>query len=308
MDHDGIVAHLRDRGKGVIENIMQAPDLQSVASASLAIFAQLRPVARAILQAKIALEAQQRMRADVTPGGQEAGATLVQTRTVSPETLFGEISIPGRTFQCRGGGATFRPDDTALGVPDTGDFTDDGRDLYAPLAAELPPRVANTRFAQCTGVPLSSCGAQAIIDSTAEHLRTWQAERESRETEAVGEAVAVGDGGAELRVEIARDGVMAPIDGRWQDANGGPLLVRQLEAQPEAPTLGVVLARRDVGSLGSADDLAVRLTQAMREAGWAHISVGEILGDGAPWSWTVADAPVPGVRQTLDSDHLSEPL
>ena len=143
MDHDGIVDHLRDRCKGFIENIMQAPDRQSVASASLAILTQMRPVARDILQAKIALEARQLMRADVIPCCQEAGVSLVHPRTVSPETLFGEITIPVRTFQCRGCGATFRPDDTVLGVPETGDFTDDVRYLYAPLAAELPHRVAN---------------------------------------------------------------------------------------------------------------------------------------------------------------------
>jgi hypothetical protein len=101
---------------------------------------------------------------------------------------------------------------------------------------------------------------------------------------------------------------MAPIDGPWQEAKVGTILVRQLAVQPEAPTLGVVLARRDVGILGSGDDVAVRLIQVMREAGWERLPIGEMLGDGAPWIWTVADAHVPGVRQTLDSDHLSEPL
>lgn len=308
MDHEGIVDHLLDRCKGVIENIMQAPELHSVSSASLALLAQMRPVARDILQAKIALEAQQLTRADVTPCCQEAGVTLVHTRTVSPETLFGEITIPVRTFQCHGCGATFRPDDTVLGVPETGDFTDDVRYLYAPLAAELPHRVANTLFARCTGVPLSSRGAQGLIDSTAADLRTWQVEREGREAEAVGEVLATGAGGAELQVEIAMDGVMAHIDGRWQEAKVGTILVRQLAVQPEEPTLGVVLARRYVGILGSGDDLAVRITQVMREAGWERLPIGEILGDGAPWIWTVADARFPGVRQTLDYYHLSEHL
>ena len=59
MDHDLIVEQLLDRCKGFIENILQAPDLHNVATASLAIFAQMREVAREILQAKITLEAQQ---------------------------------------------------------------------------------------------------------------------------------------------------------------------------------------------------------------------------------------------------------
>jgi hypothetical protein len=48
---------------------------------------------------------------------------------VSPETLFGQITIPVRTFQGGGCGATCRPDDAPLGVPEAGDFTDDVRYL-----------------------------------------------------------------------------------------------------------------------------------------------------------------------------------
>ena len=76
--------------------------------------------------------------------------------------------------------------------------------------------------------------------------------------------------------------------------------MRQREAQPEEPTRGAVRARRDVGILGAAEDLAVRITQVMREAGGERLPVGEIRGDGAPWIGTVAAAPLPGVRQTLD--------
>ena len=230
MDHDLIVEQWLDRCKGFIENILQAPDLQSVASASLAIFTQIRQVARDVLQAKITLEAQQRTRAEVTPCCPEAGVTHVHTRTVSPQTLLGKITIPVRTFQCHGCGATFRPDDTALGVPEVGAFTDDVRWLYAPLAAELPHRVANDLFARCTGVALSSRGAQGIIDRTANDLSAWQAERERQEAQAVAAALGSGTGVSDLRVEIAMDGVAAPIDGRWQQPKVATLLVRQLDA------------------------------------------------------------------------------
>jgi hypothetical protein len=308
MDHDGIVEQLLDRCKGFIENILQAPDLHTVASAALAIFTQIRQVARDILQAKVILEAQQLTCADVTPCCPEASMTYVHTRTVSPETVFGEITIPVRTFQCHGCGTTFRPDDRPLGVPEVGAFTDDVRWLYAPLAAELPHRVANTLFARCTGVTLSSCGAQGIIDSTAEDLRTWQMERESQEAEAVGHALATEAHAAELRVEIAMDGVTAHIDGRWQQPKVATILVRRLAPQAAEPTLGAILARRYVCVLGTAEALAVRIQQALKEAGWARIPIGEIVGDGAPWIWNVADAYFPGVRQTLDYYHLSEHL
>jgi hypothetical protein len=216
MDHDLIVEQLLDRCKGFIENILQAPDLHNVGSASLAIFAQMRQVAREILQAKINLEAQQLKSQDIAPCCQEASMTYVHTRTVSPQTLFGEVCIPIRTFQCGGCGASRRPDDRPLGVPEVGDFTDDVRCLYASVAAELPHRVANDLFLQCTGVALSSRGAQGIIDSTAADLQPWQTRRETPEAQAVADAVGTGDGVSDLRVEIGMDGVTAHIDGRWQ--------------------------------------------------------------------------------------------
>jgi hypothetical protein len=306
MDHDLIVEHLLERCKCFIENILQAPDLHSVAAASVAIFAQLRHVAREILQARINLEAQQLQTREVTPCCQDARARYVHTRTVSPETLWGPVGIPVRTFQCSGCGASLRPDDRHLGVPERGDFTDDVRALYAPIVAELPHRVANDLFQRCTGVALSSQGAQSLIDSTAEDLQQWQAVGAISEGTARADTLESTDGAANLRVEIAMDGVMAHIDGRWQEAKVATILVRRLEAQAEEATLGAILARRYIGILGTADELATRIPQVIRASGWEWIPIGEILGDGAPWIWKVADAHFPGVRQTLDYYHLSE--
>jgi hypothetical protein len=122
----------------------------------------------------------------------------------------------------------------------------------------------------------------------------------------MGGALGSADGAADRRVEIALAGVRAPIDGRWQAAKGATIRVRRLAAQGAEPTRGAVLARRDSGILGAAEDLAARLPQVIREAGWERISIGAMLGDGAPWIGKVADAPFPGVRQTLDYDHLRE--
>jgi hypothetical protein len=178
----------------------------------------------------------------------------------------------------------------------------------APVVAERPHRVATDLVYPCTGGALSSWGAQGILDSTAKDLQRWQAERERQQSVAVGDTLGAGDGRSERRVEVAMDGVMAHIDGRWQEAQVATILGRRLEAAPAEPTLGAILARRSVGSLGAAEDVAARITQVIREAGGESIPMGEMLGDGAPWIWTVAAAHVPGVRQTLDDDHLSAHL
>jgi hypothetical protein len=129
MDHDRIVAHLLERCTCCIEHIVQAPDLPSVAAACVAIFAQMRPVARAMRHAKSTRAAQQRQSSAVVPWCQDAGARDVHTRTVSPETLLGQVGIPVRTCQCDGCGASLRPDDRHVGVPERGVLTDAGRAL-----------------------------------------------------------------------------------------------------------------------------------------------------------------------------------
>ena len=72
MSHDLIVEQLLERCKWFMENILQAPNLHHVGSASLAISTQMRQAAPEILQAKINLEAQQLQRQDIPllPGGQ----------------------------------------------------------------------------------------------------------------------------------------------------------------------------------------------------------------------------------------------
>ena len=162
------------------------------------------------------------------------------------------------------------------------------------MVAERPHRVANDLVERCTGVALSSRGAQGLIDSTAQDLQPWQAERGMPAAAAVVDALAAGDGAADLRVEIAMDGVMAHSDGRWQAVQVATLLVRRLDAQAEEPTLGTVIARRSVCVLGAAADLAARIKQAIGEAGWEPIASGEILGDGAPWIWTRGGYPRSG--------------
>lgn len=308
MDRALIVEQLLDQCKRFVESMLQASDLPHVAAASLAIFTQLREGAREILPAQIELEAAHLWGQEVPRCCGEATLQDVHTRTVSPTTLCGAVTIPGRPFQCGGCGATRRPDDALLGVPAAGDCTDDVRTRSTPLVAELPHRVAHDIFGRFTGVALSSRGAQGLIDRTAQALRTWDDEHAVQDATTVADVVAAGAGARARRVEIALDGVKAPIDGRWQEPKVATILVRQLPAGETEPPLGAVLARRSVCILGTAEALVAGITQGLQGTGGERLPVGAILGDGAPWIWNVADAHVPGGRQTLDSSHLREHL
>jgi len=89
----------------------------------------------------------------------------------------------------------------------------------------------------------------------------------------------------------------------------GTILVRRLEARNE-PTLGAILARAMLVSW-RAEGFGRPYHTGHPDAGWESIPIGEILGDGAPWIWNVAEAHSQGVRQTLDyyiSARISMPL
>lgn len=307
MDRAMIVGQVMQHCKRVIDNVLEAADLQTVATASLTIFDQIREVAGALLQAKVDLEAHTLHSHPVTSCCPGAALKYVHTRTVPPTTLFGPLTIPVRPFQCEECGATQRPDDAPLGVPLVGEFPDDIRCLYPPLVAELPHRIASDIFARFPGVTLSSRGAQGLIDSSAADHHAWRQKTERQDQTAVVEVLA-GPDASRLRLEMAMDGVTAPIDRRWQEPQVATGLVRHLPQGVQVPTRGAVRARRYVCVLGTADDLVERITAVIRAAGWDSIPVAEIVGDGAAWIWNVATEHYPGVRQVLDYSHLSEHL
>jgi len=78
---------------------MKPQDVHRVATASLAIFGQIRQVVREILQAKFTAEAQQLKGTNVAPCCQNASVRYVHIRLVSPQTLCGKVCIPVHTFR-----------------------------------------------------------------------------------------------------------------------------------------------------------------------------------------------------------------
>ena len=135
-------------------------------------------------------------------------------------------------------------------------------------------------------------------------LEQWREEQERVEEEVVDQVLGEGEG--ELRLEVAMDGVKAHIDGTWKEPKVGSIQVRRVVPGAEEPKLGEVVARRYTCVLGSADDLGARIRGIIREAGWSHLRIGAVLGDGAPWIWNLADRLFPQAPQILDWFHLKE--
>ncbi len=309
MDHEERVERLVNCCKSSIESILGDPALRSVGDACLALLEKFRGVSLEIAQAKVEMEAERLAKTAPAPCCEGAAMALVHTRDVHPQTIFGTVRIPVRTFRCARCAKHVRSDDVVLGVPESGEFTDDVRFLLAPIVAELPLRLAVELLGRATGLTMSPHGAQGAVASIARDVRREREEREAREEDEVAALrAATCEGDAEtLALEVGMDGVMAHVDGDWREAKVATLQVRKVDpAATGEKRLGKVVARRYACVLAGPGELALRIQAAIREAGWQGLTVAETLGDGAPWIWNLADQLFPGVVQTLDWFHLRE--
>lgn len=199
-----------------------------------------------------------------------------------------------------------RPDDAALGVPASGEYADDVRSELAPLDAELPHCVQCDVLERAAGVRLSPHGGRSMTATIAADLRADRPERERLEDAAVARALTGPQAGL-LGIGVSFDGVMAQVDGGRHEAKVGSVVVRQVDPSPSAEQRrGQVLARPVTCVRGSPEDLGRAVLALIARAGWTGVPVVEVVGDGAPWIWNLANAVFPNARQTLDGWHLRQ--
>ena len=307
MDQMGIVDHLVGRCKSLFEAILGTEGPRDLASVSLGLLEKFRDVGRETLQAAVDQEAARLAAQPLRAHCEGQAMRRVHTRRRRLQTLFGEIVVPVRTLRCAACAAHVRPDDAALGLPAQGDYADDVRDVFAPLAAELPHRLACDLLARATGVRLSPKGAVGMAASCAADLAAEKPERERAEDAAVAKALAE-DGGKDLGVEVAFDGVMAHLDGKWREATVASVVVRRARAAagPRDLRRGEIRARRVTCVREGPEAIGRAALDLISKSGWDAIPVVEVLGDGAPWIWNLAAAIFPDAMQTLDWWHLRQ--
>src|SRR3989442_12589483 len=101
MDRAMIVGQVMQHCKRLIDNVLEAADLQPVATASIALFNQMWEVARALLQAQVDLPAPQPHCQSPSPCRARAALQYVHTRTFEAPSLFSPIPIPFRPSRWR---------------------------------------------------------------------------------------------------------------------------------------------------------------------------------------------------------------
>ena len=307
MDRDARIEQILGCFKDMVETILAKPGHGAAAAASRAVAEKFREVGRQIVQAAVETAAYELAKTRPAPCCEGAAARLVHVREVGVRTLFGEVRIPVRTLRCARCRRYLRPDDAELGVPESGVLADDVREVLAPIVAELPLEVAADLLERTTGVQLSVHAVQGAVASVARDVRREREAREVREHDTVAALRAAHcDGGAQtLGLEVGMDGVMAHVDGAWRETKVATLQVRKVDPAAKAEErLGEVVARRYACARAGPAEFGRRILSTIRGTGWQGLPVVQVLGDGAPWIWRLANALFPGSVQTLDCYHL----
>ncbi len=172
----------------------------------------------------------------------------------------------------------------------------------ALLGAELPFSPAGQRLAQLCGVVVGPSQIEEVTEGVG---RTWQQQELDRVTRAFQEHQLPPVENRYPWLVIALDGVMAPYRDGYHAvrvaAIGGVASVPQDWAEASVEWRYVVHTG-DVATLGKL---------AWLESYRQGLEDGEqviVLGDGAPWIWSLAEEHWPGGVQILDFYHATEHL
>jgi hypothetical protein len=209
------------------------------------------------------------------------------------QTLCGPIQLRRRVGYCGGCHATTARLDERLGVSDTG-ITPGLQRVICRVALELAYEPTASLLKDTLGfTPCSSREIERIAD------------RHGKEMGKLAEAVPLVKQSRGQKVYcVAIDGTMIP---------GLP--------NPEAHRLdwhevklATVFDRRDieapfyVASTEAAEEFGLALWHEVDSRGIEPRDMVQVIGDGAPWIWNLADLHFPGVRQLLDFYHAAEHL
>lgn len=166
---------------------------------------------------------------------------------------------------------------------------------------------------------LEQVGGIQLSDSTA--WRTTQAWGEKLKGQEAAQAQAAQQKPVETtpivsdeRLGAAADGVIVYVRGEgWKELKVGcvfqiePRTVRD-ERIDEEVVIAHAVEQTYVAHLGGAQPFAQKWFAEARRRNWLHVHHTQILGDGAPWIWNLAEEHFSGSQQTVDWYHAKQHL
>jgi len=216
-------------------------------------------------------------------------------RTV--RSRHGEHQLARHYHYCQACAYGFYPLDAVLGLSDEGDLTSRMEQVVLDLGLHGTFEESAERFALHHGTAISENLVRRVVDRVGRRAQTHP------------------HLGAQLRAPAAQspstlvvevDGSMVSTRGAdpWREVKVG--LVARGEHFVQNKGRGLVTQARFVARLGDYEGFKQALTDALTlERAWECPRL-VVLGDGAPWVWTLADEVCHGATQILDYPHALE--
>jgi hypothetical protein len=253
-------------------------------------------------------------------------AQFVGYRDKNLDTVLGRVVVRRAYYHCAPCGRGIVPRDADLGV--NGASLSPGlRRIAARAAAAEPFAAAADLLAELAGIRLSD----KRIERSAETDGAAAAARITTESGAIARrqisvladpATTTGDGKPPDKLYIAIDGTGVPMvpaatAGRAGKTPDGRARTREVKlaclfTQTTTDTDGRPVRDPDstsyLGSFAPAAEFTTLVHAEARRRGADHIRQLVVLGDGAPWIWTLATAILPEATPIVDLYHAREHL
>jgi hypothetical protein len=245
-------------------------------------------------------------------GGHDA--EFVSYRDKQLMTVLGPVRVRRAYYHCAACSAGLSPKDQELDVVGTS-FTPGARRLMARVGAQEAFAAGQADLAELAGLAVSTkevervseqCGAQIEVATTVERAAVME-----------GKVVALGSVPV---LYVAIDGTGVPVLARevaGRAGKDGPAKTREVKlacvfTQSTVDAQGYAV--RDpgsstyVGAIETAADFARRAKAEAVRRGLHRAAQVVVLGDGAPWIWTLATAQFPEAVHIVDLYHAREHL
>jgi len=247
-------------------------------------------------------------------------AEFIDYRTKNLQTILGQVQLRRAYYHCaqcpEEGGRGVIPKDQELDVVATS-FSPGMRRLMARVGAQEPFDAARRDLTELAGVVVQTKAVERI--SEAGGVAAEAANQVERAAILAGQVLPVA---AAARLYVAVDGTGVPAvpketQGRVGKAADGKAKTReaklgciftQTSFDAEGWPIRDPASTSYVGAIETAEEFAVRISTEAVRRGLPRATTVIVLGDGAPWIWTLAETHFPDAVHIVDLYHAREHL
>lgn len=225
-----------------------------------------------------------------------SGRRVHDHRTRTVVSLFGPLDVS--RSRCRDGQGQCCPLDKAMGLLGQRGWTVAVQETVSLLSCECGFETVSDLMGRLFGVGISPPTVQQLAESAGQRAEQWlQQPPPSPE-----DPWQVPD-----TLIVATDGCKAPQRDGWHEVKVAALYPKQARSRRPSGR-GKLLRKEYFASLEAAQGFGEALW--WRAQGWAVQKVRRVvvMGDGAPWIWSLSEMHFPGAVEIVDFYHAAEHL